>query len=81
LELKVKAKKFSGIVVDGFHFQRDTYKSWGMPFHFVVSDEELDATKERLAKKIGVSVKEMDKIKIKWVTKGNRMVNIEGIFL
>jgi ubiquitin carboxyl-terminal hydrolase 7 len=51
-------------IIEGFHFSKDTYRSHGIPFTFVLHKEEkfLD-TKKRLSKKLFISKNELERVK------------------
>ena len=63
-----------GHVVEGFHFTRETYRGWGTPFSFVIKNEPLVETKNRLSAKLTIPIKEFEKIKIALVSKINSRV-------
>jgi hypothetical protein len=71
--------KVQGLIIDGFHYYRETYRGWGQPFFVGLLDNESpEKLKERLALQLQIPPKEMEKVKIVFVNSTNKVFNIES---
>ncbi|KAJ3321282.1 hypothetical protein HDV06_004507 [Boothiomyces sp. JEL0866] len=66
-ELDVDIK--GGMIVDVFHFQKETFRSHGIPFTFLlIPGEPLSEAKVRLQERSGISKKDFERVKLFHVT-------------
>jgi hypothetical protein len=71
--------KVQGLIIDGFHFYRETYRTWGQPFFACILDgESPEKLRERLASQLQIPPKEMEKVKLVFVNSTNKVMNIES---